>query len=59
MKVENTIIIYEVDDKEASGELFISSHLYLHDFVVIGCGDTKITVSAEDLIKAIKNATNW
>ena len=59
MEVKNTIRIYEVDDTEEAGELHISSHWNYHNFVVIRYGDTKITVSAEDLIKAIKNATNW
>ena len=59
MKVENTIRIYELNNEETVGELLISSHWNYHDFIVIGNGETKITVSADDLIKAIKNATNW
>ena len=60
MKVANEITIYEIDgDDKVKGILLVSSHWNYHDFVVIGDGKQKITVNANDLMKAIQNATNW
>lgn len=60
MKVENEIQVYEVDGNDKIKEtLLISSHHIHHDFVVIGVGDQKITVSFSELKKAMENAVNW
>ena len=60
MKVENEIKVYEVNGNDkVEGTLLISSHRFYHDFVVIGMGDQKITVSFNELKKAMENAVNW
>jgi hypothetical protein len=65
MKVQNEIHIYEIDGTELkvgeSQELKINSHrtfAYFVNLVIPKTGQT-ITVSAADLEKAIRNATNW
>ena len=63
-EVETKIKIYEVNGEETKNDkdqhLSVRSHWNDHDFVVISFNDDdEITVAADDLIKAIKNATNW
>ena len=62
MKVINTIRVYEEDDEEikigTEKELQIVSHWNYKDFVVLEFEGKSITVNAEDLKKAIENATN-
>lgn len=63
MEVENQIKIYEINDKEVSiGEdkyLIIKNHWNRDTLIVIKIGKSEYTVSAEELKKAIENATNW
>mgnify|MGYP001612247348 FL=1 len=60
--VYNKISVYEIDDKEVgpgqNPELTIESHWNIEDFVVLGFMGKKLTVAADALTTAIKNATN-
>lgn len=63
MKSINTIKIYEVNGKEtgiSSGlELEVKNHSIRKDFVVIKTSSSEeITISAEELRKAVRNAQN-
>ena len=62
IKVVNRLKVYEVNGKENTEEeerLEVESHWNIDRFVVLKINDAvKITVSANDLIAAIKNATN-
>lgn len=63
IKVVNKVRVYEVNDKEIDNikdekTLEVASHWNVDRFVVLKINDIKITVSANDLEAAIKNATN-
>ena len=63
INVVNRIKVYEVNDKEIDNPedekiLEVKSHWSKNRFVVLKINDIKITVSANDLEAAIKNATN-
>lgn len=63
VKVINKIKIYEINDEEVKvdngAEIEVLSHWNRNEFIVIKSGNKKITVDADELIKAIKNATNF
>ena len=60
MKVINEIEVYEVDgDKEATCDpVKIKSHWVFEDRVILIIGGHEYTVSADDMKRAIDNATN-
>lgn len=62
MKVKNEIEIYELDDTEVSSanriHIGIDSHWNSNDRIVLVVAGKRYTVIAEDLRKAITNATN-
>lgn len=63
MKVTNEIEVYEVDGKDETPavdriKIHVESHWNMNDRVVLNMGDIKYTVMADDLEKAIRNATN-
>ena len=62
MKVVNVIPVFEINDDEVEEkpELFVGSHSHWHHLVCLKLDDgDSITVNADELIKAINNATNW
>ena len=62
IKVVNEVEIYEIGNgvEAASGTkpLLVQSHWNLPERVILKRGTMEITVLADDLIAAIKNATN-
>lgn len=63
IKVVNKLKVYEVNDEETNTiddktTLVVESHWNERRFVVLKFNDIKITISADDLESAIKNATN-
>lgn len=62
MKVLNEITILELDGTDTFGldrpQLEVRSHWNDRDFVVLHYGEMTITVCANDLEKALSNATN-
>ncbi len=62
IKVSNTISVYEVDGKESTGiggpTIDVRSHWNRQSLVVLVLGDQSYTVVADDLVAAIRNATN-
>ena len=62
IKVEQMVGVYEHNGKAIpvgkSEEIGISSHWNRDSMVVIEVGDETFTVNADDLLAAIKNATN-
>ena len=59
MKVQNEITVYEIDGTETrNSNIAIESHWNWHDRVVLIVGGKEYTVEAEDLTRAIANATN-
>ena len=65
MSVKNDLDVLELNDKEISPSeretvrVVVSSHWNRDDLVVLHIRDLKVTVVAEQLEKAIKNARNW
>lgn len=62
INVVNKLKIYEINDEEIDINdekiLEVENHWNIRNFVVLKFNDVKITVSANDLEAAIKNATN-
>ena len=61
IKVVNEIDIYEEDDEDVATRdkiLRIESHWHMNDRVVLIIGKKRYTLIAQDLKKAIENATN-
>ena len=62
-KVKYRSTIYEIDDKDTKlvggPELQVESHWNRDEFVVLNFNDKRCTVDANDLVRAIKNCTNW
>ena len=60
--VVNEVKIYEINGEDTKcpfeTRLKVISHWNSHNFVVLNFKDTCITVTADDLLTAIKNATN-
>ena len=60
--VINEVKIYEIDGKDtkfpSETKLKVESHWNYRNFVVLKFKDMCITVPADDLLAAIKNATN-
>jgi hypothetical protein len=63
MKVENTLKVYEFDEKEIVGDephiMKVISHWLYNDRVILEYGDFKITVLVRDIHKAVDNASNF
>ena len=65
MKVTNELKIYEINGTDLGikaapfAVITVESHWNRDELVVIRCGDTSYTVSANQLQAALKNATNW
>lgn len=62
MKTTSKITVYEVDGKEvgpASEQcILVEAHWNRRSFVVLTVGDRTVTVSADELRRAIENAEN-
>ncbi len=64
IKVSNEMTIYEIDGKEVGGllavenTLTVRSHWNRNALVVLEYGGRRLAVSADDLQRAIRNATN-
>ena len=63
LKIKNEIECYEKDGAEIqagqdSPILIVESHWNRADFVVVKFGKTELTVAADELMAAIKNAIN-
>lgn len=63
VKVRSDIQVYEIDGTEVTVGLpdqimTVESHWNRNEMVILSFGERKVTISASDLEKAIKNATN-
>lgn len=62
MTITNELPAYEVDDKEVPNcedlMVKVTNHWNIRDFVRLEFAGKAVTVSAEDLKRAIDNATN-
>lgn len=60
IEVEQKVEIYEIDDEEVSTnkKLEVNSHWNRDEFVVLKFEGISITVDADNLRDAIRNATN-
>ncbi len=63
MKVVNTIEVYELDGHDTQlidrPLLSVQSHWNREQFVVLEFSGARVTVSKDELSKAIENASNW
>lgn len=62
IKVENEVEVYEKNGEEAPAmkreNILIKSHGIWHDRIVLRVGRNEYTVITDDLLAAIKNASN-
>ena len=59
LKIQTAVDVYEIDGLDVAGKkVIVLSHWNDNRRVVLAIGDTKYTVIADDLERAIRNATN-
>lgn len=64
MKIENLLTVYEVNGTEVdsspdAARLAVRSHWNRNRLVVLEIAGQVVTVAADDLERALINATNW
>ncbi len=58
IKVKNTIQLYDLSTMDAEAVIYINSHHYDDKKINLVINGTTYTVLAQDVISAVKNATN-